>query len=243
MSKLERNLRHGRRIVASSSAVYAAGNQPVVLQSLWAALQERATPNTRTQEEDTFDVIADQFVSEEHPALRDSPTRSPSSPMMENTVHKKINRIPAMVEDVIMRLFEDVCCDTDSRPDTRVVFEIQTAVSRKLVKCFQSTTFSSAVENSVNNFVPHPLRVDAVTARLVDDPFVTVPVDKYFKHEFEKSSFDKVKTEERFGKLAEALQNKKTKKEDWNPTKRMDLCRSSSPLRYVFDNKKTIPET
>lgn len=115
---------------------------------------------------------------------------------------------------------------------------IQTKVHRALSKGFWNDAFYSAVEKAVQKRVPKPPSVDAVAARLLDGPTLTVSSAKFVKHEVEKSSLDKAEIEERFVRLVEAVA-KKNQGQKRNFDKKIRNCSISSPPTGISDDKVT----
>lgn len=75
---------------------------------------------------------------------------------------------------------------------------------------------------------------------MIDAPALTVPVAIFVKHKVEQSSLGKAKREERFSKLAEAVDEKEIKINDGGLTKRTDPVPSPSPVTDIpSDNKPT----
>lgn len=101
---------------------------------------------------------------------------------------EQIASIPALVEETIIRLSEDVGRVTESRPDTKMISEIRTVVNRALVKSFWSANLYSSVQDAVHECIPEPMSVDTVVGRLVVDASVTVRVAKFLKLEVKRSS-------------------------------------------------------
>lgn len=188
-----------------------------------------------------FDAIADRPVSEERPASRIRPTHSALLAKLENTVCEQIASIPALLEDAVVRLFGDAGRVTESTPDTKVISVIQTVVSRSLVNLFRSVAFYLALEGAVHKCVSEPPSFDAVATRMIDASAFVVPVAKFIKKEFKRSSLDKAKIEERFNKMAETVMEEKISEEDGILTKRMDSAQSKSPPTDISGDKKTSP--
>lgn len=77
---------------------------------------------------------------------------------------------------------------------------------------------------------------------LVDGHSFTVLAARIVKHEVEKRSRDKAKMEERFVKLAEAVEEKKIQMINGILTKRFDPSRFASPSTDISEDKKTKPK-
>lgn len=95
------------------------------------------------------------------------------------------------------------------------------------------------VELAVHKCVVEPYIFHAVATSTIDDPSSTVPVATFIKHKVEKSSLKNAKMLERFVKFVEAVDEKKTKKEDRIPTMKIDSVRSSSPAMARSDDNRT----
>lgn len=65
------------------------------------------------------------------------------------------------------------------------------------------------MEKALHKCVVKPQSNVLVATRIIDVTAFTVLVAKFFNHEIAKSSLDKAKTEERFNKLLEPVQEKK----------------------------------
>lgn len=88
------------------------------------------------------------------------------------------------------------------------------------LKCFRKAAFYSAVQEAVQKCVPEHPSVDAAGAKSVDAPSFTVPMVEFVKHEDEKNYLDDIRMEERFLKLAEAVEKRRVGVENGVLTKK-----------------------
>lgn len=91
---------------------------------------------------------------------------------------------------------------------------IQTVSNRFSAEAFRSAHFYSTVEESVHKCPAEPQNVDRVAIWIFDASVFTLTVAKCFMHEFDKTSFHKVKIEELFDKFAEVVREKHIKVEE-----------------------------
>lgn len=203
-----------------------------------------ATPPPRTPvAEETFDDVANRPASEERPASRILPTHFPSLAKLEDTMRAQITSILVLVEDAVVRLFEEEAQAMESGPDAKLIFIIQTVVNRALTKRFQDAVFYSPVQEAVNNCVAEPQTADAVVTKMVYIIVSAVPVSKFIKHEVKNGSLAKAIMEERFNLCAETVDEKTIKIEDGIPSKITSSIQSSNPPTDISDDKETIPVT
>lgn len=99
----------------------AVGKPPVACRSLEYALERVSPKISKTESWGRHNAIANQPVLEEWPASKIQPKHSVSSTGLEGTIGEQIDSIPAMVEEAVVRFFEDACKFTESNTDTRVI--------------------------------------------------------------------------------------------------------------------------
>lgn len=237
VSNLEPILCDSGRNAAASSTVLIVGNPPFTPQSVEAALENAIIPVIRVESEDTIDGLADSPLSEDRPSSRIQ--RKPSAPRtkLENTTLNNIASIPALVGGAVIRLFREAHRATELNPYTNVTSVIRTVVGRALAKGFRSAAFYSPVGESVNKCVSESLSTEAVAAKIVETPASTITVVKFVKREVEKNSVNKIKMEERFVKLTEAVEEKTMRIENGKPTRWFDTARSRARKRTYLTKK------
>lgn len=90
----------------------------------------------------------------------------------------------ASIQDVFIHLFGNAGRGIDSGRDKKVVFVVQTVVSRALAKGFLSGAFYSAVEQAVHKCVPNHTSTDAAVAKLAGNPHLQYPWSNVFQAVF-----------------------------------------------------------
>lgn len=100
---------------------------------------------------------------------------------------EQIGSIQTLVADAFIRPFGDADQAPESRPDTKVIYVIQTVVNKALTKSSWSVAFSLQVKWAVQNRVAGLQSVDAVATRMMSYPAFTVSLPKCFRNEAEKS--------------------------------------------------------
>lgn len=137
-----RTLRDARRIAATSSAAILVENTPIPPHSLEEVLEGVATPVPRAEGEDRSDGVANGPVSEERPAPKTRSPHSASTARLENTMCEQVAKNPALVEDLVIRLFRDAGLAMESSPDMNIISVIQTVGSRAPAKVFGVPPFT-----------------------------------------------------------------------------------------------------
>lgn len=108
------------------------------------------------EDEETFDGIANRPVSEDRPASTIQLTLSRSSARLENTVHNQYASIRAVVDDTVLRLFDDARRAKESSTDTKALEVLRIVFNRSVAKAFQSSLFQSALERATQKCLAEP---------------------------------------------------------------------------------------
>lgn len=100
-----------------------------------------------------------------------------------------------MPEEAVVRPFGDTGRSTETSPDTKVLFVVQTAPSRAVDEGLKTANFQGVMEQAVHKCVVGPHRVEAVATLVIDASDFIVPLVKFVKQNVEKSSLEKAKME------------------------------------------------
>lgn len=114
---------------------------------------------------------------------------------------EKIAINQALVEEAVLRHFDDAGGSNKSRPDSNMISEIQNVVNRALAKAFGSAAFHSVVYHYAQKCEAERQIIDDVATNIIDTAALIVSGGKYIKREVEKGFPDTVTIEERFKKL------------------------------------------
>lgn len=101
--------------------------------------------------------------------------------MLKDTVCEQKAVIPSLVEDAVMRLFDEAGKATVSSLEDNVLSVIQTMVNQPVTYAFQSFAFHTAVGRVVQKCLAASHVVNDVVIRTIDVPAFTVPLAKFLK--------------------------------------------------------------
>lgn len=135
----ERFLRGDRQIVGASSATQEFRSLSIASPLLQYPLGRVPIPVPTAKGKDKFDGLADRLVSEEHSISRIRHTLFRSLARLESTVRDQLASIPGVMENSVVRLFDDAGWAMVSKPDTNVLAVIRKVVNVSVVKAFQSS--------------------------------------------------------------------------------------------------------